>query len=680
MSHKIRKVTPDRVEFEPPTQGRVPQRSLPHEKFGVTDKAVALTEGAEFEKGIPNYYITQFGPAVAADTSPIPAIDRNPYNFVDFAADRPWTFQCDPRQQQDPQYKHDDFRELSGILEFTATALTPCFIPEGFPFAEGDPTPGGRATADQLRSIERHFCQMPDSNGELCYAIPGASLKGAVRCAIEALANTRFGVYDQQTHGAPHVYRRRVFKAGILDRIDEATGDWILRQVQFSQDGEGGHRKVRNGMGLLAAQRRERPEYKYGDDTHEYFRLPKHLHESYRKLVDTEQHPHYRRHWDNEHTQDPEDKFYQGLHEGNWDHALKKLATGELIYFTAGDNKVITNFGKNVNYLWPARRSIDDLARNFKPRDAKQCKLDPSIDMADYLFGFIGDHVEDDDKTVVSHPFRGQLRVETLWGPKVAGTESVRLELAPLTSPASKAKSRPLYLAPGKDGLSASFDDADCRLRGRKFYWKQRFDGKHGVWPKHEFAGSAPHDRAMREAVRSQCPPPLLALPPKTEFQGRIHFSNLNAPALGALVMALQGDGSYPHAFSLGKAKPRGLGSFQITIDSIRAERIANRYRSLTTTSAPVELRPKAANIVAAFRLWCAGQLRKPADTPLSAMPHIADFIRLHTWPDRTSIRYYPVNFNQYNWLPADNSAQGEPRPPQKRPPAMQRARDIPKP
>jgi hypothetical protein len=94
-------------------------------------------------------------------------------------------------------------------------------------------------------------------------------------------------------------------------------------------------------------------------------------------------------------------------------------------------------------------------------------KLDPATDVAEHLFGFTGDN----DKGEL---FRGLLRFETLWGPETASQETSRIDLAPLTAPASQGKSRPLYLEPGTTGLAASFDDKDIEARGRKFYWHQR--------------------------------------------------------------------------------------------------------------------------------------------------------------------------------------------------------------
>jgi len=674
MKHRITKVTQDKVDFSPATTGERPTTYLKREKFGVTDAAIGLVEGNQFQKGIPTYVITDFGTELSAQTGPQPAIDRNPYNFVALAANQPWTFELFAG--------HDEFKELSGVIEFEAEALTPCFIPEGFPFAPDETKADGTSKwkDDELRGISRNFCRLHDAEDVERYAIPGASLKGALRVAVEAATNSRFGVADRQRLEEPHMYRRRVFKAGIVVETPE-TESWKVQAVDFPLDG-GGSLITPNLVGLLAARAIGKPDTKRAMPSNSFFTIPRRLVESYHDHI---QNSHYDRHYKQEQGAERGDRFYLNLDaEFRQNLQLKK---DDIVYFTVSANStVITNFGKNVNYLWPARRSLRDLSPLFLPREP--ARLDKQTDMAEYLFGFISDHKSDGDE-VISHPFRGQLKFETVWGPEVAGQATIPLALAPLTSPQSKGKSRPLYLAPDDQGRSSSFDDAKCEIRGRKFYWHQRPPEKQPIWRKHEFAGTRPVDREFRSLVASQCPPPLEALPAGVQFHGRIHFTCLHPAALGALLFVLQGDGSVPGerwALHLGKAKPRGLGSFRFRVKSVSAWRMADRYSKLTSSKGRVDLTPKSDVIIAAFRDWCAAKARMPRETPLSKHPHIQDFIHLHTWPNQPSFRYYPVNFDQYSWLPADNDATGEPRArtpgersagPQYRPPAMRRARDL---
>jgi hypothetical protein len=127
------------------------------------------------------------------------------------------------------------------------------------------------------------------------------------------------------------------------------------------------------------------------------------------------------------------------------------------------------------------------------------------------------------------------------------------------------------------------------------------------------------------------------------------------------------------------------MGSFRVMIGKIEAWRMPDRYRKLTETNGAVDLTAKAPNLLAAFCDWCGVKARLPKPSKLKDHPHLQDYAKLHTWPEVTAFRYYPLNFNQYSWLPSDNDAPGEPKapPPQRgsgarwRPRGMRRARDL---
>ena len=646
MPHKIKKVTPKTVDVAPPVMGR---SSLLNEKFGITDAALALTVENEFEKGVASHEITGFAPELRADMGPNPNVDQNPYNFVAFAGDQPWMTAKEPAG-------HDVLTQFNGFLEFEAKALTPCFVPAGFPFAAGDPKPGGgEYEGDDLRTIPREFCTLVDAEGVTKYAIPGTSFKGALRSAVEAISNSRMGVADTTKLEPKHLYRRRVFTCGLLRSTP--SGDWNVQEIHFPAGGFAPN-PAENKAGLLAWYRRDKPPLRHYTVEPGTFRLSKELAESYKENI--REHVHYKEHF--------------RLHASNyaapppdWLDQLADLHDDDVIYCAVDASGKVQNFGKNVNYLWPASKSLAELVRAFLPREAPE--LDKSTDLAEHLFGFTPAREK-------GSAFRGLLQVQTLWGPEPSVQDTERLDLAPLTAPASQGKSRPLYLAPGPNGLAASFDDRNVQVRGRKFYWHQRAeDGE--IWKKHTFAGTRIIDKELRKAVINQCPPPIEVLPKEVKFTGRIQFSNLGPHELGALLFALQGDGSYEHAFHLGKAKPRGLGSFQITVTKIEGWAPNERYKDLCAAKGNESWMGKCATFLEYFRAWSAACSRQRGNAPLLEHPHIKDFIKLHTWPASNSIRYYPINFSQYSWLPADKDARGEPKPPRTRPPAMRRARDI---
>ena len=98
---------------------------------------------------------------------------------------------------------------------------------------------------------------------------------------------------------------------------------------------------------------------------------------------------------------------------------------------------------------------MEQLAAGFFP--LKQRSLNDNLSLAETMFGFSGEHKRK-DKNQISHPFRGKVRIGTLWGCKAlpypdeegwpeasGGALGTRLKLAPLTAPETRAKARPLY-------------------------------------------------------------------------------------------------------------------------------------------------------------------------------------------------------------------------------------------
>jgi len=315
-----------------------------------------------------------------------------------------------------------------------------------------------------------------------------------------------------------------------------------------------------------------------------------------------------------------------------------------------------------------AKWSILQVAGQYFPPEPEERALGLSrpLGMAERMFGFVSDH---DEKG--SHPFRGKIRVEAVWGPPVdSATMPIPLDLAPLTAPQSRGKCQPLYLVGRSDGKSASYSDQTApTFRGRKFYWRQHADG--GIWPHH--TKSSLHDEG-------QCPPQFCALPAETRFSSRLHFENLSSRELGALLYALLGfapehiasDGttsSGAHTVQLGKAKPRGLGTCRVSSLKLflRSPGLELEYSSLVDRVVPKQA---SQDEIDAFRRsfanWCEDRAGTPEVRPsFLGLPHIRDFRQLHLWPGHDSVRYYPINWSQYS------APVGPP------PPAMKPARDL---
>jgi hypothetical protein len=82
-----------------------------------------------------------------------------------------------------------------------------------------------------------------------------------------------------------------------------------------------------------------------------------------------------------------------------------------------------------------------------------------------------------------------------------------------------------------------------------------------------------------------------------------------------------------------------------------------------------------------AFLRWASGAGAND-DELIRRAPHLRDLVALTHWPAKDSVRYYPLNFSQYGWLPeqhknASSTVEADPAP-AKRPLAMKLARDDP--
>ena len=163
-------------------------RPLKVDSLKVTDRFLAARPGASFRRrGMTLDRYAQ--DVVDMGLKAKPDIDRNPYNFV------PW-IGAKPADAEEPkQATHDTIRNdrLSGRIEVTFTAQTPIFVPQG-QLQRGDKgSPNTENNTDN--TLDFFHCW----NGECDrYAIPGASVKGAVRSLFEALTNSRAGVTDRE--------------------------------------------------------------------------------------------------------------------------------------------------------------------------------------------------------------------------------------------------------------------------------------------------------------------------------------------------------------------------------------------------------------------------------------------------------------------------------------------------
>ena len=689
------------IEFQPdgehlgfsphPTHTDGRPRRLTVDSLKVADRFVAVRRNASFTLGRETTLVAYAQDVVSMGLSNAPDIDDNPYNFV------PWIGYAPYNAESAAEAAHDKERKtrLSGRLTVIFTARTPIFVPEG-QLKETDSNDGNTSN----RSNEQDFFHCWDGKCDR-YAIPGASVKGAIRSLFEALTNSRAGVTDHNALEWPPLYRRRSSRLFKIVSMPNGNVPGKLQECTYGLcDGNGTPCETRR-------HERERMRATGYDNSHSSIEMrdwranlfwvgsQEHQHGQKKRIRfhpmnkpplnlsdDTvyrfesmQGHPHLRTHPAN--ASAAAKPAYNGSAPpySKIEKRLFDLDVGDIVFGIPNRGRQETElqcFGKNVNFLWPGAKSplemMDDLAEP-DPQDQQLSTSDP----AQVTFGFAGKHSES------SHSFRGRVRFNTFWGPCVtdnALTTRGAVQLMPLTSPSgTKAKARPLYLEPRRNnnprdqGESADCDDS-ARLRGRKFYWHQKSpDGNiPGVHRLDALKDGTP--ASWQDGLANQLPDPIKPLPVGTSFKGAIHFSNLTRAELGALLVAVKPDLAFAdtdrsvevpaYGIKLGKGKPRGLGSVTADIDIELAATPKKRYACFGAKLTTAGNGDDVEGHVDAYKRWLDAQMNgngQWSDTELAKALRV-----LLKISQSTSVRAYPPQFNMYGWLPDLNDPHGAPR------------------
>ena len=122
------------------------------------------------------------------------------------------------------------------------------------------------------------------------------------------------------------------------------------------------------------------------------------------------------------------------------------------------------------------------------------------------------------------------------------------------------------------------------------------------------------------------------------------------------------------HCLKLGKAKARGFGSVRFDITSISQIDISTRYQSLDEGAGIKDVTNCKNEFAQEFLNWQS----KNSGSEEIRKAHKA----LRSFPTQPDVRYHPINFASYGWLPdprTDNTF-GESTPSKPRPKAMTRA------
>ena len=633
---------------------------------------------------------------------------KSVYNFAE------WDYNSLPLRAQAPDRAgHDRWHEgrLSGVLSVEFASKTPVFVP-----ASGGPDkPGG---------LQDFWSCGRDDSGAPRYALPGSSVKGAVRALFEAWTNSRAGILSTPDYTHSLSFRRRTTAAWVVEgpaaggglavrsleahfvwysRRDrewlhkrggtprpwpEAPDAWVRTAPPIQQQVDLHDRKwqaieLRANLYWVPSKRHRhhpRPNQKIlavrlDSDT---AMIPADTVAAYRRNLDS---PAFGNHG-KQVEKAPVRDFYTGIKKERMAPApgdppgmhynkddLYRLAPGDIVFgclHPAKGSKELICFGKNFNFIWPSSSTPRELVGDFWPRTFPA--LDEDTDWAEATFGFAGPYREDQR----SHPFRGRVRFEPFWAQPGASPKAMTLK-GLMTPSGAKLKARPLYLPPLPDGSSSSYPGQAApaatsdRFRGPKFYWHQSAPGQAlgGIAPAHK---GGQEDNPPTEHLD------LHAMPADTRFSGNVHFDNLREAELGALIASVSPGLFWGQAnrygLKLGKAKPRGLGSVVGTITSLRLRRpAAQAYAGLSTDplAAPAEPRD-IENAVDTFR-----EVVKAGGAPAH---RVADLQKLLRLPDSPTVRDY-LEPQAYGWLPALDSPWGERRAKDGPLPAMRAARDI---
>ena len=416
------------LQFDPhPTDKHGNPLSLSVDSLKVTDRFLVARPDAKFKTR--DMALAGFAPDVVnkMGLQQEPNIDRNPYNFV------PWIGREPNKAQKPEQATHDRIADgrLSGRISITFTAQTPIFVPDG-QLRENDDS---NDSSDAVGPLDFFHCW----NGRCDrYAIPGSSVKGAVRSLFEALTNSRAGVTDDSAlgrvgegEGGPDrycgpLYRRRATRLFRVVSMPKGGGNGSVQECKYVWYGTNGK------------PRRSSPNYSDQEKTvfsEQAWRAnlfcvgpAGHCHgtkldyyldkqcftltqETLKQFESMKGHPHLERH---------------GGKKGNASSAQKKmyrdpvpdysaieedlfaLSEGDLIFGIPSDNDLHC-FGKNVNFLWPGASSPLQMMGSshsrgrgpFSAREPQTQELAVS-DPAEATFGFAGKYT-----TGNAHPFRG---------------------------------------------------------------------------------------------------------------------------------------------------------------------------------------------------------------------------------------------------------------------------------
>ncbi len=429
---------------------------------------------------------------------------------------------------------------------------------------------GGMNSASDAKSPLK--CKI---GGKEKYFIPGTSWKGMVRSVLEVLSYSKMQQYDDSTFGYRDLGDTMKVKYNVQMKENEYAG-WLyrdaadryyiipssfgtiaiseLRSMSLSQ---GRYKEQGNIIEKLSAFGGEYPKIKGGKylafsgfmqgKAHEYIfddpaqsrekpiEVTKEVAEKFRSV--------YRNSPYNEEKNGKRfiDDWLADEYDPKNRHGIRHSTPLPIFYHTSNEKKdgAVSHIGLTKCYRLPYNYSVGQCVKQVVPEGR---------DLAECIFGYIDDK---QDRQGMQDCLKGRVLFEATWmdvpNKPLVSTKGV------LAQP--KASYYPFYLKQKGDKLQSYLDSAE--IAGRKAY----------AVHKENTTAELPQGNG-NDNVASK----LEFIPAGQTIKLVVHFHNLRAVELGALLSALTFHNTRGLFYNMGMAKGYGYGKLQLNFDTIRLQ------------------------------------------------------------------------------------------------------------
>lgn len=249
------------------------------------------------------------------------------------------------------------------------------------------------------------------------------------------------------------------------------------------------------------------------------------------------------------------------------------LKNGRPIFYCEPSNKdgKVTRFGHSPNFRIAYIPKGSDRAASvidFIPPNLR----DPNTrDLAEAIFGFVQDEKQEENQAQAGRVFIGDAICQQSINDDIWWTGNLEKSMTPMILASPKPTTFQHYLVQttaDKKELKhyGSEPEKETVIRGHKLYWHK--GGKPSI--------KLPENQDVSESQTTDIKP----IKSGVSFNFTIHFENLSAIELGALLWVLNLAADPKYRLSLGMGKPLGMGAVKITHKLWLCDR-ANRYSKL---------------------------------------------------------------------------------------------------